>query len=252
MIDWDRGESVEISDADLEREPADGATFEVPPVDASKSKSYDAWKKGYADMLFRTQKLELLNSKALDERSQPGEKEKEFRVRLSQVARERRDEATAKLQQKYASKINTLTDRIRRAEQAVDVQKAQSREAKLSTALSVGGAILGALFGRKTFSAGTVSKATTAVKGAGRSMRESGDVDRAEENVEALKQQLADVEAQIRSEVDALSERVDVSVEEFENVSVKPKKTGITVRALVLAWEPYFVGADGRAVRAWE
>lgn len=252
VIDWDRGESVEISDADLEREPADGARFEVPPGDASKSKSYDAWKKGYADMLFRTQKLELLNSKALDERSQPGEKEKDFRVRLSQVARERRDEATAKLQQKYASKINTLTDRIRRAEQAVDVQKAQSREAKLSTALSVGGAILGALFGRKTFSAGTVSKATTAVKGAGRSMRESGDVDRAEENVEALRQQLADVEAQIRSEVDALSERVDVSMEEFEKVSVKPKKTGITVRALVLAWEPYFVGADGRAVRAWE
>ena len=39
---------------------------------------------------------------------------------------------------------------------------------------------------------------------------------------------------------------------EFEKVSVKPKKTGITVRALVLAWEPYWVGSDGNAARAWE
>lgn len=252
VIDWDRAEAVEISDSDLEKEPASGASFEPPPADASKAKSYDAWKKSYAETLFRTQKLELLYSNALEEQSKPGEKEKDFRVRLSQLARERRDEATAMLQQKYASKITTLTDRIRRAEQAVEVQKAQSREAKLSTALSVGGAILGALFGRKTFGAGTVSKASTAVRGAGRSMRESGDVDRAEENVDALKQQLADLEAQIKAEVDAMSERVDVTTEEFEKVILKPKKTGITVRAIVLAWEPYWVGSDGSAARAWK
>jgi hypothetical protein len=252
VIDWDHAEAVEISDADLEKEPASGAAFDPPPSEASKAKSYDAWRKSYADTLFRTQKLELLYSNTLEEQSRPGEKEKDFRVRLSQLAREQRDEATAKLQQKYASKIATLTDRIRRAEQAVEVQKAQSREAKLSTALSVGGAILGALFGRKSLGAGTVSKASTAVRGAGRSMREAGDVDRAEENVDALKQQLADLETQIKSEVDAMSERVDVTTEDFEKVSLKPKKTGITVRALVLAWEPYWVGSDGRAMRAWE
>ncbi len=251
VIDWDHAQAVEISDADLEKEPASGSSFEPPPGEASKAKSYDAWRKSYADTLFRTQKLELLYSGTLEAQSRPGEKEKDFRVRLAQLARERRDEATAKLQQKYAPKIATLTDRIRRAEQAVEVQKAQSREAKLSTALSVGGAILGALFGRKSLGAGTVSKASTAVRGAGRSIREAGDVDRAEENVEALRQQLADLEAQIKTEIDAMSERVDVTTEDFEKVSLKPKKTGITVRALVLAWEPYWVGNDGQATRAW-
>jgi hypothetical protein len=252
VIDWDHAQAVEISDADLEKEPASGSAFDPPPSEASKAKSYDAWRKSYADTLFRTQKLELFYSHTLQEQSKPGEHEKDFRVRLSQLARERRDEATAKLQRKYAPKIATLTDRIRRAEQAVEVQKAQSREAKLSTALSVGGAILGALFGRKSLGAGTVSKASTAVRGAGRSMREAGDVDRAEENLEAFRQQLADLEAQIKSEIDAMSERVDVTTEDFEKVSLKPKKTGITVRALVLAWEPYWVGSDGRAMRAWE
>ena len=61
--------------------------------------------------------------------------------------------ALAKVREKYASKLTTLQDRIRRAEQAVQVQSEQATGAKMGAAVSIGATIFGALLGRKAVSA---------------------------------------------------------------------------------------------------
>ena len=86
--------------------------------------------------------------------------------------------------------MTTLQDRIRRAEQAVQVQSEQATGAKMGAAVSIGATIFGALLGRKAVSAGTLGRATTAARGMGRIGKESQDVARATENVGALKAQL--------------------------------------------------------------
>ncbi|MGE3106823.1 MAG: ATP-binding protein [Phycisphaerales bacterium] len=252
-VDWDHSEAVRIGEADLAKEPdASGmdTRFDELPPDAGKARSFEAWKKSYAEMLLRTQKIELLRSELLGEVSKVGEGERDFRLRLQQAARERRDALAGRLRQKYASRMATLNERIRRAEQAVDVQKGQARDAKLSSALSFGTAVLSAFLGRKTIRAGSVSKAASAVRGASRSAREAGDVHRAEETVEALRQQLSELQAQFDAEVEAGGAKVDPMMEELEEITVKPKKTNITVRAVVLAWAPY-VERGGVVERAW-
>ncbi len=94
------------------------------------------------------------------------------------------------------------------------------------------------------------SKAATAARGVSRSAREAGDVGRAEESAEAVKQAMAELESQFQAEVAAAAARVDPSTEEFESVSIKPKKTNIAVRAVVLAWAPHWVDGGG-VKRAW-
>jgi len=239
VADWDHAQEVDLAESDLEKDPAAGSGFAPLPPDASKPKSYDAWKKGFSDALFRVAKLELFKSEALDELSRPGESEKDFRVRLAQAARERRDEASGKLRAKYAPKLQVLQDRLRRAQQAVEAQKQQSLSAKLSSAASFGAAILGAFMGRKTVSMTEISKATTAVRSVGRAMKESGDVGRSEETVEAVQQQLNDLQAQFDAEVASVAGTMDPATEQFEKIALKPKKANITVRTLVLAWAPY-------------
>ncbi|MBX9737537.1 MAG: hypothetical protein K2X32_11480, partial [Phycisphaerales bacterium] len=78
-----------------------------------------------------------------------------------------------------------------------------------------------------------------AVRGAQRTMKESSDVNRAEENIEALAQQLKDLEAQFNADVEAATGKFDVATEQFEKLILKPKKTGISVRALMLVWAPH-------------
>jgi len=51
------------------------------------------------------------------------------------------------LRKKYQGKLSALEDRERRALQKVEREKAQVSDKTLSTALSVGGSLLGALFG---------------------------------------------------------------------------------------------------------
>jgi hypothetical protein len=128
-----------------------------------------------------------------------------------------------------------LQDRLRRARQAVEVQQEQSRAAKVSTAVSVGTAILSAVLGRKAASVLSASRAGTAVRGASRSFKEAGDVRRAEESVEAVQQQIADMEAQLQAEIDALEQGVR---EQLERITVRPKKTNVKVQSLLLAWQP--------------
>jgi hypothetical protein len=251
-FDWDRTDSFDATPADLERDPEEGAGFAKLASAAGQSRSYEAWKKSFADSLYRGKRLDLFKSAALGETSRPGESERDFRVRLQQLARERRDELKEKLRQKYAPKLAALAERARRARQAVDREAAQARQSTVQTAISFGTTVLGAIFGRKTFSAGNIGRASTAARGVGRSYKESQDVGRARETVEAINQQAQDLESQLQAEMAELDRKLDPATEPLESVALRPKKTDITVRTVALAWMPHWRLADGSDVPAWE
>ncbi|MEK6786627.1 MAG: DUF87 domain-containing protein [Nitrospirota bacterium] len=244
-VDWDKATAADLAVADLEQNPEEGAQFLALPASAGKAKSYADWNKDFGGWLFRTQKVELFRSPSTKVVSQPEESERGFRVRLQQTGREQRDKGAETLRQKYASKIATLQDRIRRAELAKEKQQAESRSSQVQAAISVGASILGAFLGRKTISASNIGRATTAVRSAGRVMKESKDVGVAEENVAALQQQLADLEAQFKSESEALAAATDPLNEKLETISIKPTKANIAVKLVALAWTPHWRDASG-------
>ena len=144
--------------------------------------------------------------------------------------------AANQLRAKYAPKLATLNERARRAEQAVQREAEQARSAKLSTALSFGSTLLGAFLGRKALSSTNVSKAATAMRGVGRSLEQSQDVTRAGETVEAVKKQIADLDAQFQAEAAAVESGGDPATESLETVELRPAKTNVRVKLVALAW----------------
>jgi hypothetical protein len=184
--------------------------------------------------------------------SHPGESERDFRVRLQQAGREQRDQDAERLRLKYAPKIAALQERIRRAQQSVERQTAESRNSQIQAAISVGATILGAFLGRKTVSAANIGRATTAIRGAGRAMKEAKDVNQAQDNVTALQQQLAELEAQFQQELQAATTASDPLLERFDEVCIKPTKSNIAVKFVALAWQPAWQEAGGRLLPAWE
>jgi hypothetical protein len=238
---WEEAAQAEVRDRDLETVPEPGALFARVPAALEDPKSYAAWGADFREWLFRSQALRVFRSPSLEVSSQPGESEKDFRLRLQQSGRERRDQLLERIRQRYAARIGSLQERIRRAAQAVDREKEQAKQQKMQTAISVGVTILDALLGgRKAVRRGTIGRATTAARGAGRILKEGQDVGRAEENVQALQQQLAELEAQAARESEALKTAVDPLSEELESLEVRPKKTDVSVRVLSLGWAPYW------------
>ena len=250
-LEWDGAERIELDPSVLERGPRDRAVFGALPKAAASAKSYAAWSKAFQKWVVTNEQVELLRSPAFKLASKPGESERDFRIRLQQQAREDRDAKIETLRGKFATKLSALQERMRRAEQAVAREQAQASQAKMDTAISVGSAILGAVFGRGKIGVGTVGKVGTAARGMGRAAQQSSDVARAGETVQALQQQYADLEAQLQAEIDALGASYDAQSESLERIPVKAKSGDVHVQLVALVWVPYGTDAAGVTTAAW-
>ncbi len=130
-------------------------------------------------------------------------------------------------------------------------EKEEATSSGIQTAISVGATVLGALLGRKAISATNIGRATTAARGAGRTMQQANDVTRAKENVAAIDQQIAELNDELKAELDQRAATTDPLTEKLEAVPLRPKKSDVSVRFVALAWAP-FRGENGKSEPAWQ
>ena len=243
-LDWSSAEEVYLDLDDLESSPVKSAGFMEVAAALGQSKNFNAWRKGLADHLYRSRRFEIYKSENLKEYSDAGETERDFRIRLAERSREERDIQIEKLRKKYASKVRTLEDRIRRAEQKVEKEKQDVSNARMQTAISFGATVLSAVFGRK-IGTGTIGRAATTARGMGRASKQGDDVSRAEENLMEYQDRFDELEREIDDEIDRITEKYDPLTEELTSVMLKPRKTDINIRTLSVAWVPCIVDESG-------
>jgi hypothetical protein len=250
-VEWNGAMPIDLGPSDLEAAPAAGIGFVDLPANTVKAKSMDDWGKDFATWVYGSQTLELLKATQSGAVSNPGESERDFRIRLQQGSRETRDQMVEQLRQKYAPKMAAAQERLRRTQQVVARESEQAKAQTLQTAISFGTTLLGAFIGRKAISASTLGRATTAARGVSRTLKESQDIGRAKETVEAVQLQLDQLDEELRAETAALEERFNAASEPVEALTCKPKRTNIAVRLVTLVWVPYDVSADGNSVPGW-
>jgi hypothetical protein len=237
-IDWDAAEPTPDTPATLLTSPPAPAIGYGPlPASALNARSYPEWSRDFERWLGRARPLALWSAPELKASSRPGESERDFRVRVQQLAREQRDAAVAALRAKYATSLARAQAKVRRAEETVAREQQQASQQRLQTAVSVGATLLGALLGRRAVSASTLGRATTAVRGVGRSAREAEDVARASSRVEDASQEASEVAAELERDIDRLSERFDPAAVVIEEALINPKRGGVDVQLVTLVWK---------------
>ncbi len=247
---WEQAEPLAEA-LEMERRPEKGIEFAELPIDLQKNDNYRTWKKELKEFLYRQQSLTVYKCKEMKLYSEPGEELGDFKVRLEQSVSEKRDEAKEKLTRKYASKFSTLRDRIRRAEDKVEVQEEQYKQSRVSGMLSVGTTLMGALFGRKTFSVGNARSAGTSMRAFGRTSKEKSDIERAKDSLDDVVKKLEDLEDQFNQDVDDLSEKLSVENMDFEELSIPPRKSDISIEQFGVCWLPFLVDSSGIAEPAY-
>jgi hypothetical protein len=248
---WEGAEALEGSEPSLLSEAEEGGEFARLPAAASRPQSYATWKKKLATHLYRCEALTLWRCRSPKATSEPGESEGDFRVRMAQAAREKRDLQLQKVKSRYAPKLARLQERIRKAEVRVSREKSQYSQQKAQTAISVGATILGALLGRKTVSTGSVGRATTAMRGMGRAARERGDIARALEEVKVQQGKLAGLAEEFQEALAKVQEPVDPLLLEIEPIEIKPRKSDTDITRVALVWTPWRVDDAGLAEPAY-
>jgi hypothetical protein len=235
---WEHAETQGPPAPELLEEPAPGATFRSIPGGAlTAPKALQQHTRALVEHVYRTSTVSVLRCPALKAVAGPEVSEGEFRARLAQSLREKRDQAVDTLRRKYGGRLGTLEDRQRRAEQKLAREKEQASHETMSSALSVGGSLLGALFGGGRRSA-ALGRAATAARGVGRIGKERTDVAHAEADLTSLREQFSALEAELETEVAALDSTLDPAAIQLETVAVKPRKSDIQVTDLALVWQP--------------
>ena len=234
--DWGAAEVCNADAITLLDGPAPEASFADVPAGGVAAKAFVQHAKSLADHVYRTAALKVFRCPDLNVSSAPGGTESEFRTHLAQLMREKRDASVDSLRRKYASKLGALEDRARKAEQKVSREKEQASQQTLSSALNVGGSLLGALFGGRRGAA--FGKASSAARSMGRIGKERTDVAHAEADLTALQQQHAALEAELAAEIADLEARSDAASIPVEVAEIKARKSDTTVTDLALVWQP--------------
>ena len=242
-VEWDKGFELGEAHGELEKEPRAGAAgFEMPPSSVLSGKELARLGREALKWVVRTQRYELFECPSLKKVSAPGETEGQFRIRLQQAAREARDAQVEKLREKYAKRIETLQAQIQRAEIAVEREEQEAKQQKLQTAVSFGATLLGAFMGRKAVQMTSLGRATTAVRGVGRTLRAQEDVALAGKKLADLQEKLQELETEFENEVAALDGKADPASEPLEKITIRPSATGTVLQLVALAWVPFREG----------
>jgi hypothetical protein len=242
---WAEASTVDDLASRLDATPIGHARFAELPAHAARATSYAGWAKTLAAHLYQNGALDLLVCDALDLSSKPGETEGDFRTRFSLALREKRDAEVEKLRARFAPRLVSLRDQVRRAEDRVAREQSQYSSQKMQSAISLGATVLGALLGSRRMSSGTIGRATTAARSAGRIGREKEDVARAEESVEVLKQRLAALTEECEREITSLQASLDPQTIAIRHLRLSPRKSDIAVGRVTLLWVPWQTGTDG-------
>jgi hypothetical protein len=234
--DWSQATVLPAPGPEFDSGPVAGAAFADVPASLLSPRQHKAWADALEDHVYRNASLNLMSCPELKLFGAPGGTEGDFRVHIAQALREKRDAAIDALRGKYGTKLVALQDRERRAEQKVERERTQATSQTMSTALSIGGSLLGALFGgRRRIATRQVS---TAARSVGRATKERADVASAEADAQAIRTQIEALNAELDTEITRLQREFDPATIQIVTTPVQPRKSDLSVEDLALVWCP--------------
>ena len=230
--------AVDHDPRDLRQAAPSDATYELPAARLSTKALFTTVQRTIVEHLLATRTVTLFTNREVKLVSRPGESQAEFAARCDVAADAGADAQVAVLAKRFESKIEraraavaTAQDRVRQAEAA--------QSTKQTDELVTGaGDLLGAVFGGRG-GARTIARKVGGLATRRSRTSEAGQrVETASNRVEEKAQALADLEAEMATELAAIGAAWDTKALAIETLDVPLEKSDIRVSSLALVWIP--------------
>ncbi len=215
--------------------PPQNASYAPIPSILADERGIQKIERSFKEYFYRTKRRTLYKVPRLRLESQPGESYEEFRARLLDTLRLKKEEAVAKLRKSYTIKFKRLQNRLSKALLQLKRQEQEAQSHAADTILSLGLTLLDSLFGRKKLKSSTLSKAGSTIKKAKRAYEEYGDIEEAKEEVARLEEELERLQEELEEEIQKLEEKYQIQNFPIKEIYIKPRKSEIDVD-LALLW----------------
>jgi hypothetical protein len=250
VVRWEDWVTPPVDAAGLDRSPASDALFGdlfAPLNDASQLRSLET---DFKDFIYHSQGLKLLSNSALELIASPETTKAGFHQQLSEAASKARDAEVESLREKYETKIDRIQDRLTKEERELAEDESELSARKMEELATHAENILG-LFGgsrsrRRVSSSLTKRRMTSKAK---------ADVEESHAVIEDLQKELAEMEAELRTEIEQIHARWAEVAEQVEETVVTPYKKDIRMELFGVAWKPFWriqAGDESFEVPAYE
>ncbi len=246
---WEDGKHLTGRVPALDKAPplAPGATFADLPAAMTRAKNYAEWAKDLKNYLYRERRLTVWTCPELKAYGRPEETARDFRVRLSQGARENRDAAIEKLRARFGPRRVALEKKLAAAHEALGREREKASKSSWDAAVSLGTSILGAFTGRKTMTKTNVARVGTAARAATKAARDRFQTSPAQDRLDALNEEYVDLENEFQTELDRIKTTGGADSLQLDKLELAPRKGDLTVEQVVLAWTAEPVAEDDEA-----
>jgi len=240
-VNWDAAQALSIPLSSLEKEPAQttagqGPFFAPVPEEANSAAEFKRLARDFADWLYHHSQLALLSHPELEVLQRLDETEQEFKGRLRQAARERRDEAADRLREAYAARIEKLEDRLRRQRRELDQDRSEYGARKRESLIATGEMLFTILSRRRLYRTASWSASRGRL-----AQRAKMEIKEGREEIEDLEADLDQLQAELEREMARITPRwVDI-LRGLTRYTLRPRRTDVEVTMVGLAWVPSWV-----------
>jgi len=237
-VDWADAELLSLPARDLLKqpeqvEPTQGPFFAVAPEQANSGRKLQGIRKALTDWLYYNGRLKIQVHAALGLAQHPDERERNFKIRLQQVARERRDAEVDKLEGQYSTQISRAQNKLRKQERKLTDDEAEHAARKQQELVGIGETMLGFFLGRRNMRGlSTAASHRRMTAHAGREIEASAA------EIAQLEQEVAHLEQEIKDQTSAITLKWATLLDELTIEALAPRRTDIDVQLVALAWLP--------------
>ncbi len=238
QIDATKAYSVDYDDRDLLTSTPTGAAYVLPAAPIATKSYFTGVEAAVKDYLFRSRHTTIHANKGLKLYSRPGEGEADFRARCLAAADAGADADTDKIRMKLQVKIDRVNEAL-----AADRARAQQLEeeagaSRRNEAVSLGGSVLGAIFGGRNSARSIGAAANRVATGRSRSQKAGNRVEAALARIDERMADIDELQNQLADEIaDIVAHWNDVAAD-VTTLDVPLEKSDIGIEQVALVWVP--------------
>ncbi len=235
LISWEEAYEDELTN--LSSTVINNASYEPLPSLITTKRNLSKESRDLSNYLYGNKKMELFECKALKLESSLHQDKQSFLIDIETVLKEKKEENIDKLEKRFASKQETLEDRMMRLQIKLEKEKEDVSSKTTDTVIGIGLTVLSALFGRKATSTSTLSRGASAIKKGKSVLKERTDVKNTELLIQELQEDMQILNNELEEEIEKIEQQYALDNYEIQSLYIKPRRSDIMIEDIAILWE---------------
>ncbi len=234
-VDWGSASEARVDRRRLSAQPSEGAQFARLPRGALNARTMAAFERDFAGYVYRDVTVSVMFHPQLKSPGVPNESPREFRARVESEVRLKRDAEIAQVKAKYQREIARIEKQLRKEERELAADQADLAARKREESIGIVESAFNFLTGRRP--SYTV---TWAARRRRLTEKSEAQVQESEEVIADLQDMLDQLTSALDAEINEINQRWAGVFEGAQQITLKARKSDITVDTFGLAWVPFW------------